>query len=136
MKPKSRKARTVRRSADQIRNATPADLDRLRAGMRERIDTSEIPESRQGFKRARRTSLSPLTKKPPSPLRDAILAELGREDLTRYELWKRARRHCATLSESAVYEFLRGERQIGSAYVEAMLAALGLTVGRARRQSA
>jgi hypothetical protein len=48
--------------------------------------------------------------------------------MTRYQLWKRAREVCDTLPESAVYEFLRGDREIGVRYIEALLAAAGLTV--------
>jgi hypothetical protein len=54
--------------------------------------------------------------------------------MTRYELWKRARAHCPTISESAVYEYLRGQRQIGVAYVEALMRAAGVVV--AARKSA
>jgi hypothetical protein len=95
------------------------------------IDTSEIPERRSGrATRARRSPDGRPIASLKSAIRDAILRELGRRQITRYELWKRARVHGPTLSESAVYEFLRGDRQIGLEYVEALLAAVGLEVRR------
>jgi hypothetical protein len=97
--------------------------------MERHIDTSEIPERRPG--RATRAHRSPEGSPivpPKSAIRDAIRRELGRRQITRYELWKQARVHCPTLSESAVYEFLRGERQIGLEYVEALLVAVDLEV--------
>jgi len=95
------------------------------------IDTSDIPERRPGrVMRARRSPDGRPIVPPRSAIRDAILRELGRRQITRYELWKRARVYGPTLSESAVYEFLRGERQIGLEYVEALLAAVGLKVRR------
>jgi hypothetical protein len=48
--------------------------------------------------------------------------------MTRYELWQAARKFCPQLPSSAVYEFLRGRRAIGSPYLEALLNALELTV--------
>lgn len=97
--------------------------------MESRIDTSEIPERRPGgTMRARRSPEGRPTAPPESAIRDAIRRELGLRQITRYELWKRARVHCPTLSESAVYEFLRGERQIGLEYVEALLVAVDLEV--------
>jgi hypothetical protein len=97
--------------------------------MESRIDTSEIPEQRPGgATRAHRSPEGRPIVPPRSAIRDAIRRELGRREITRYELWKRARVHCPTLSESAVYEFLRGERQIGLEYVEALLVAVNLEV--------
>ena len=55
--------------------------------------------------------------------------------MTRYELWKKARAHCGTLSRSAVYEYLRGVRDIGVEYAEALMMAAELQVvgkGRAK----
>jgi hypothetical protein len=79
-------------------------------------------------RRVRRDVAGRLPPKLPSPIRDALLSELGRRDMTRYQLWKLARQHCGTLSESAVYEFLRGQRSISVSYCEAMLKALDLGV--------
>jgi hypothetical protein len=69
-----------------------------------------------------------IVKPPPSRIRSAILAELGRRRLTRYQLWKIARNDCPTLTQSAVYEFLRGFRQLGLRYIEALMVALSLRV--------
>ena len=63
-----------------------------------------------------------IIKPPRSQIRSAILAELGRRQMSRYQLWKTARKYCPTLTQSAVYEFLRGIRQLGLAYIEALLA--------------
>ncbi len=123
--------RMVRKSASEIAQPTARDLERLRAAMERGVDTSEIPEGRPGRAgRARRTAEGKPVAPPESAIRDAIRRELGRRQITRYELWKRARAHCPTLPESAVYEFLRGARQIGLEYVEALLAAVELEVRR------
>ncbi|HEX2687411.1 MAG TPA: hypothetical protein VHN14_12380 [Kofleriaceae bacterium] len=125
------KRRMVQKSARELTPPSARDLERLRRAMEEGIDTSEIPERRSG--RAVRSQRSPEQSQgaaPGSAIRDAIRRELGRRQITRYELWKRARVHWPTLSESAVYEFLRGERQIGLEYVEALLAAVDLEVRR------
>src|SRR6185437_10040194 len=97
----------VTRTAAEIPAATPADLARLRATMRSPVDASEIPEH----------TTAPEVFKLDAPgnggIRAAVLAEIGRQGLSRYRLWKAARVHSKTLPESAVYEFLRGERSIG-----------------------
>ena len=104
-----RRSRVVRKSAGEIASSTPRELERLRRRMDRAIDTSEIPERQPGrAARARRTAEGKPFKPPESAIRDAIRHELGRRQITRYELWKRARAHCPTLPESAVYEFLRG----------------------------
>jgi hypothetical protein len=127
-----RRSRVVRRSAGEIPSSTPRDLKRLRRMMEGKIDTSDVPARRPGpATRARRTPEGRPFTPPASAIRDAIRRELGRRQITRYELWRRARAHCPTLPESAVYEFLRGERQIGLEYVEALLAAVDLEVCRA-----
>lgn len=61
-------------------------------------------------------------------IRGAIILEMGRRGLTRYQLWKLAREHCPTLPNSAVYEYLDGRRQVGGSYIEAMLEALSLVI--------
>jgi len=127
---RSQKSRTVRISAAEVPTASRQALARLRAAMESPIDTSEIPEGRPGSARARRAAAGARPPVVPSRIRDAILSELGRQAITRYELWKRARAFCPTLSESAVYEFLRGQRQIGLSYVEALMAAVGVSVHR------
>ncbi len=139
MKPKSRagerrptpRVRTIRKRASELAPPTARDMERLRAAMDADVDTTEIPEGRPGRgTRARRTPEGKPAARPESAIREAIRRELGRRQITRYELWKRARTHCPTLPESAVYEFLRGERQIGLEYVEALLAAVELEVRR------
>ena len=119
----------VTRTAAEIPAATPADLERLQSAMRSPIDISDIPERTV-------SGSDPVIHSPGrSAIRDAVLAEIGRQGLSRYRLWKAARARSRTLPESAVYEFLRGERNIGLAYIDAILAALGLEVrpARARR---
>src|SRR5688572_27612638 len=68
--------------------------------------------------------------KPREPLngqiRLAVMQEMNRRAWTSYELWKRARRACRTLPQSAIYEFISGTRAIGLEYVEAILNALDL----------
>src|SRR5205085_6555837 len=97
------------------------DLARLaRAMARADADDEGLPPK---SRRVKRDALGRLPRKPPSPIRDALLHELGRRGITRYQLWKLAREHCAVLPESAVYEFLRGQRAINVNYCDAMLKA-------------
>lgn len=129
------RSRVVRKSADQIAVVAARDVGRLRKLMERDVDTSDIPERRrQRAERARRSPEGRPIKPRESAIRDAIRRELGRRQITRYELWKRARTYCTTLPESAVYEFLRGVRQIGLEYVEALLAAVDLEVRRRDEQ--
>jgi hypothetical protein len=114
----------IRKAADDLSPPSQADLRRLRQAMEGPIDLSDIPESPPG-RRKKRTLNS---KDRPSIIRHAILVEMRRRGMTRYQLWKAAQPHCGTLSESAVYEFLRGQRQIGLAYVEAMMVAMSLQI--------
>jgi hypothetical protein len=115
--------------------ATQADLNRLRGAMT-RSD-SQVRSKRQNrssliFPPVRRDDngriIKPPPKAPSSQIRSAILAELGRRQMTRYQLWKIACEICPTLTQSAVYEFLRGFRQLGLGYIESLLAALNLRV--------
>lgn len=123
--------RVVQTSASELAPPSVRDLARLRRAMEKPIDTTETPERRPGrAMRARRPPEGNRRAAPGSAIRDAIRRELGRRQITRYELWKRARAYGPTLSESAVYEFLRGERQIGLEYAEALLAAVDLEVRR------
>jgi len=102
------------------------DLDRLRRAMK-RADTDGegLPPIQ---KRVLRNAAGRLPNKPASPIRDAVLRELGRREMTRYQLWKLARQHCGVIPESAVYEFLRGQRAISVTYCDALLTALNLRV--------
>jgi hypothetical protein len=94
------------------------------------IGTSDIPEKRGPFHRIKRDVAGRLPARRESPTRRAILSELERRKMTRYQLWAAARAHCPTLSQSAVYEFLRGQREIGLGYAEALMEAVGLVVRR------
>jgi hypothetical protein len=126
MKTNSRTGKRITRiGAEQLRANSGRELTALRERiLRNDIDTSDIPEARVGSsKSAGRTHGDEH-----GLLRQAILSELGHRQLTRYELWKQARHFCPKLPESAVYEFLRGTRQVGVVYVEAMLQALGLCI--------
>lgn len=119
------------RSARSLPKATEGGLARLRSALEGPIDTAEIPEAKGAPSRVPRDASGRLaTKERPSPIREAILKELGRRQMTRYELWKAARDHCTTLPQSAVYEYLRGQREIGLPYAEALMAAVGLGVTR------
>ena len=104
------------------------DLARLKLTMGRRVDTSDIPEVTKLGPRLKRDASGRLEKKPLSPIREAILSALGRRRMTRYRLWKNAHALHPSLSQSAVYEYLRGERDIGVSSVEALMAAAGLTV--------
>jgi hypothetical protein len=123
---KSRSGKIVRKSAREIAKATSADLDRLRRTMAGMIDTTEIAE-RHAFNRLRRDKDGKL---PPrkSAIRDAVAREMRLRGLTAYRLWKLARVHCPSLSQSAVHEFLKGQRQLELLSVEALLAAANLQV--------
>lgn len=126
---RSADGKLVRRSAKDIPAPTEADLSRLVAGMHGPIDTSDIPEAKGPLRRINRDTSGRLPQRRDSPIRRAILAELERRQMTRYQLWKDSRVHCATLPQSAVYEYLRGQREIGLPYAEALMQALGLVVG-------
>jgi hypothetical protein len=109
--------------------ASDADMIRLRMAMDGPVDPSDIPEQQGRFDRLRRDSTGRLpTKK--SLVRDAILRELKRLNMTPYRLWKEARTHCPTLSQSAVHEFIKGQRQLELPYAEALMAATHLGVVR------
>lgn len=128
MPKKSATVELVRRRAGEGPRPTEADMERIRRASLGPIDTSDIPEMKGPFHRIKRDALGRLPKKRESPIRDAILAALGRRKMTRYQLWKDARVHCETLPQSAVYEYLRGQREIGLPYAEALMRAVGLVV--------
>jgi len=123
--------RIVRKTIDELEPTAHGDLERLR-NAQSRADA--IADSSEGDGLGPETSRLPrdpdgrLIKPPPSRIRSAILDELGNRSMTRYKLWKAAQKNCPTLPQSAVYEFLRGFRQIGLNYIEAILAALNLDV--------
>jgi hypothetical protein len=63
-------------------------------------------------------------------IRDAIVRELEHLEMTPYRLWKEAKTRCPTLSQSAVHEFIKGQRQLELPYAEALLAAMNLGIAR------
>jgi hypothetical protein len=119
--------RVVRRRAGEIPPTPPEELDRLLA-MQEAgdVDTSDISES-TGRRRLVRDAAGDL---PPrrSIIREAVHSEMGRRGLSNYALWKAAKAHAPTISETAIGEFLKGHRSLGIALVEALLSALALEV--------
>jgi hypothetical protein len=123
-------SKQVQKSAREIPPPSPADLARLRAAMHGSIDTSEIPERRR-FHRIQRDADGRL---PPrkSIIREAIAREMRRRKLTAYRLWQMARTHYPSLSQSAVHEFLKGQRQLELPSAEALLIAVNLRLVRRR----
>lgn len=128
MPKRSAAGRTVRKRADEVPAASRQDLDRLHAAMRDSVDTREIPERRR-FHRLTRDAGGNL---PPrkSIIREAVQREMRRLHLTAYRLWKMARAHYPILSQSAVHEFLKGQRQLELPSAEALLAAVQLRLVR------
>lgn len=103
-------------------------LAKLRKTMRRAVHTDDIPELMGDEAPVVRDPASRLPKARLGPVRKAILESLDEHGMTRYALWKKARVHCATLSRSAVYEYLRGDRGIGIEYAEALMTAANLKV--------
>jgi hypothetical protein len=128
MPKKSAGGRLVRSAAGELPARTPQDRDRLKAAMHLPVKPSEAREFHQLGPEVRRDASGQIVKPPLGPVRRAILAALDHHKMTRYELWKKAHARCETLSASAVYEYLRGTRNIGSDYVEALLEAARLKV--------
>jgi hypothetical protein len=129
MKKSSPSTNSVGRSLPvYIPDRTLGELDRLEAAMNRPIDTSDIPETKKLGPRLKRDASGRLQKGPLSPIRKAILSALGHRQMTRYRLWQKANALHPTLSQSAVYEYLRGERDIGVTSVEALMAAAGVKV--------
>jgi len=107
---------------------TALDLARLRETMRRPVRTDDIHELKGTEAPVRRDASGNLPRRRLGPVRRAILESLDDHRMTRYELWKKARAYCGTLSRSAVYEYLRGARDIGVEYAEALMVAANLTV--------
>ncbi len=128
MPKKSVATRTVRKSAAAIPSASSADLDCLRAAMRRTVDTSDIPERRKSVRLQRDASGALPRRK--SIIREAVERERRHRRLTVYRLWQLARAHYPPLSQAAVHEFLKGQRQLELPSVEALLAAVELRVVR------
>jgi hypothetical protein len=119
-------SKIIRVRYDEVEPPTPEEIEAMLAIPDDAIDTSDIPECSGGERLIRDEHWKLVPQK--SVLRDAIVAAMTEQGLTAYALWKLAKVHCPTLSESAVGEFLKGKRAIGLRYVESLLAATGLTV--------
>jgi hypothetical protein len=118
------KGRVVRHTAATLPKRTAArlrELKRLSQRSEDRIDAPDTPEDPAQERWVRGGHRV-------GGIRGAIILEMGRRGLTRYQLWKIARKHCPSLPNSAVYEYLDGRRQVGGNYIEAMLSALALEV--------
>ena len=126
MPKQSATSNTVRLSANAVPPSTKGDLARLREAAKGRIDTSEIPEA-QSFEHLERDANGSLPSRK-SIIRDAVAKEVKRRHLTVYRFWKLARAFSPSLSQSAVHEFLKGQRQLELQSIEALLAAAQLRV--------
>ncbi len=124
----SKISKMIHRSAGEGRVTTALDLARLRETMQRGVQTDDIPELKGTEAPVRRDASGNLPRRRLGPVRRAILESLDEHKMTRYELWKKARVHCGTLSRSAVYEYLRGARDIGVEYAEALMMAADLKV--------
>jgi hypothetical protein len=107
---------------------TPEDMARLRAAMDIPDEPGEDDEFPWDGPEVQRDASGNILRRPLGQLRAAILASLGHHKMTRYELWRKARAYCDTLAASAVYEYLRGTREIKSEYMEALMKAAKLQV--------
>ena len=130
MRRKSTDERIVRRRASEIRHSTVEELSGLATKKDEKIDLSDIPERKNPADRVIRDSRGRIVTHPRSMIREAILTEIKQRGISGHELWLKARKRCGTIPESAVYEFLSGKRQVGLAYLDAMLAAMDLSVSK------
>jgi len=130
MSRKPRERRVTRKSPDGIRRSGSSQLVRLADQMNDPVDTSDITEQVGPCNRVVRDANGTIVKPRQSMLRAAILAQVKQRGISGHQLWKEARTYCDTIPESAVYEFLTGKRQVGLAYLDAMLEAMDLTVTR------
>lgn len=127
MSRKSAVDKTVRKRAADIPPASRADLERLHDAMAGRVDTSDIPE-RPKIERLSRDAAGGLPRR--SIIREAVARQMRELNITAYRLWQLARTHCPTLSQSAVHEFLKGQRQLELPSAEALLTAVHLRIVR------
>lgn len=136
MPKKSQRSEVLVRKKAKTSRASAKDLERLHAAMSTEVDTSDIPEQRERFKRLKRDSAGMLPRR--SIIRDAVVLGMEQLNFTPYRLWKTAKEYCPTLSESAVYEFVKGTRQIELPYAEALISAvrLKLVAGGVTKQPA
>jgi hypothetical protein len=123
--PKNSEAEIVRRNADQIPATSAEDMARLLAIPDKSIDTSDIPE-RTGERRRLRRDVDGRLPKRRSKIREKIIEAMQDRGMTTYALWKEARTFSPTISETAVGQFLKGERSIGIEYLEAIMEALSM----------
>jgi hypothetical protein len=133
MPKKSKVGKIIRISAGEGHATTAQDVARLKETMRRPVQTDDIPELKGTEPPVYRDASGNLPRRQLGPVRRAILESLDDHGMTRYELWKKARAHCGTLSRSAVYEYLRGVRDIGIESAEALMMAANLkVVGQSR----
>jgi lambda repressor-like predicted transcriptional regulator len=121
--PKS-EGRIVRIKAEELPKRTPERLAELR-WLSENVepDLSDIPE--QTYDDCiYRDAAGDFPGR--SFLRDAVVAAMEKRGWTAYRLHKEAKLHRPTLSVSATNEFVKGQRNVGILYVEAMMKALGI----------
>jgi len=130
MSQKSGDRRIVRKRAADIRRSSPEQLAEIASAKDEEIDTSDIPERTGPANRVVRDARGRIVRPTKSRIRAAVLSEIERRGISGHQLWIEASKRCETIPESAVYEFLSGKRQVGLAYLDAMLDALDLTVNR------
>jgi hypothetical protein len=136
MAKQSKASKIIHRSAGEGPVATALHLARLRETMRRPVRTDDIRELKRIQAPVRRDASGNLLARRLGPVGRAILESLDNHSMTRYELWKKARAHCGTLSRSAVFEYLRGARDIGVEYAEALMMAANLKVVGQDRLSA
>lgn len=94
--------------------------------MERAIDTGEIPKRRQ-FRRLKRDADGRLPRRK-SLIREAVAHRMESLHLTVYRLWRLAKTHYPPLTQGAIQEFLKGQRQLELPSIEALLAALDLTL--------
>ena len=123
---KDSEGRIIRRTAEEIPGTSPEEIARMLAIRDEDIDTSDIPEM-AGGQRLYRDENGRLPRRR-SVVREVVVATMAEREMTNYALWKAAKEHCPTITETAIGQFLKGQRSIGLEYLEAIMAALGLEI--------
>ena len=123
---KDSEGRMIRRTAGELPGTSPEEIARMLAIRDEDIDTSDIPEM-AGGRRLYRDENGRLPGRR-SVVREVVVATMAEREMTNYALWKAAKEHCPTITETAIGQFLKGQRSIGLEYLEAIMAALGLEI--------
>jgi hypothetical protein len=126
MPKRSAENRIVRKGAKNVSPPSAAEIARIRAVTDRSIDTSEISE-RRTFRPLKRDLKGALPRRT-SMIRDAIEKQRRQLHLTVYSLWKKARAYHPLLSQSAVHEFLKGQRELELPSAEALLTAVELRI--------